>query len=698
MQLWFTKAALVALLVITSLEPSTMAEEPAKTKEAAKTAQAEAATKAAEAAKLDQAYEQVWQHITNTYLNSPPNSWNPTRTRFQQKLQTSGHVRGSIALSLTTIGDRRLCVLDPYQVEDYLCRQGSGFVGIGIMFKMVEPKESNKKPYVIVESVTKGSPAALANIKAGDIVRKISSTDMTGCDMDLVMRYATYGNLGTEIPLQLERDGKQIDVTLKRSIVELPKKAVDLQFFQDEPDLKDKQVCKVTFKNLDWRNLPAWVDNNVAKIESRQLTIDLRGCRGDDVEIMARVAARFVESGELLRYSERKGAIRSIVTYRVENQNGRTELLSSRDGVWQTIEKGFPQNLSGDMTAIIDDNTSGTAEAFVHALRNANRADVLGTSAGANTLVVTSILDVADTSLYVQVPARTLLTSENSPLPAIKVASASATPPNADVGGTKPNVPILILSGCAIVCFLMALSIMFLRHGKTWKMHMLALGLVVLGLIVAVRANSLKLKEHNKPVSKQTSSQATKTDAQKAAALLVNLLRTDKEVRTDYGIYKQVTQRGKLDAPEPPDTGKFPMVPDTEIEAACRIVTALTETDLTSLRTIVASYAHKPYARAQIAFCVESALRKLNARYHIMALEGWLFFEQMGGHDGGFTIQFSALDNFADKENEPFVSHWLKNGDRGHSATQPKDISNEEVLKAFSLDIIQSVLTADPKP
>ncbi len=688
MQMRLPKAAILAMLVIACLKPSTMAQQPTKDEDAAKT-KSEDAAKVETSAKLDRAYEQVWQQINNTYGNPLPKDWTKARTRFHQKLKTSGHVRGSIALSLTTIGDRRLCVLDPEQVEDYLCRQGSGFVGLGIMFSMVQPKDGKGKPYFIVESVTENSPAASAGIKPGDKVRKVLDIDLTDRDLDDVIQYAKYGNLGTEIPIQLERDGKQIDVNLKRSIVELPQKSAVIQSLNDG---QGGTAHFVTLKNLDWRNLPSWIDKNVATLHrSPQVTIDLRGTRGDDVEITARVAARFVENGEVLRYSERKGYGHSLVIYRVEKRDGLAELLSSRDcGEWQSVEKGFPQNISSRLMAIVDDQTSGTAEALVHALHEARRAEVWGTSAGVNMLVVNSIIEAAETSLYVQVPARILLTSKNTPLTTINVASVT-TP-----AGSEPKAEtvlrFLFLLG-SIGCFLSAFCIVLFRRTGKPKMGLLTIALVVLGAIGLFRYNLLLKQFVNQKPPQATPAQ---TDAQKAAARIINLLRTDKEVRTDYGVYKNVTRRGNLDAPEPKETGAFPMVPEPEIDTACRIATALTEGDATEIRKIMASYVHKPYARAQIAFCLESALRKLDARYHLMAIDEWLLFEQMGAQDGGFVIQFSALDDFSNEDHVPFVSHFLKTGDRSHSATQPKDISNEEVMKAFSLDIVQSVLTADP--
>jgi len=117
--------------------------------------------------------------------------------------------------------DNMLKTLDPYTVyypeseTDELSFMTSGkYGGIGSLVR-------NNGDYVIISEVYKGFPADLAGIKAGDLLKKVDGNSLKGFSTDKVSEKLK-GNPGTDIAITVERNGKEIDFTLKRQKIEIP--------------------------------------------------------------------------------------------------------------------------------------------------------------------------------------------------------------------------------------------------------------------------------------------------------------------------------------------------------------------------------------------------------------------------------------------------------------------------------------------
>ena len=117
--------------------------------------------------------------------------------------------------------DNMLKALDPYTVyypeseTDNLSFMTSGkYGGIGSLVR-------NNGEYVIVSEVYKGFPADKAGIKAGDILKKADGVTLKGLSTDKVSDKLK-GNPGTEIKISVDRNGKEVDFTLKRERIVIP--------------------------------------------------------------------------------------------------------------------------------------------------------------------------------------------------------------------------------------------------------------------------------------------------------------------------------------------------------------------------------------------------------------------------------------------------------------------------------------------
>ncbi len=453
---------------------------------------------------LDETYQQIWQHVTESYTAKLPPDWDNYRQRFAGKLKSADGLRGAVETALSSVDDRRLRVLTRDQIEEYQCRLESGFVGLGIRFKSLNLVNEGLLIKTVVDGTTasdaglttgtvitsvdgvsmKGmrwenaealfageeaslmklallkdgqksevttkrnpgktlglevelskptclfeidwvmweSPAQKAGIKERDIVTHINGNNVEGGSSAWMMNQSATGPLGTVISLTLERDGKPFTVEMKRSIVETWDKSFGMST-QSSDGPGGKGLSHLTLKNLDWNKVVNWVDDHADDMNTYPgCILDLRGASGDDPELAARIAARFIENGQVLSYA---GSQQSRVRYVVaQTDEGNCTLLVIRlqavNPTLKAVERRIRQVLDTKLVVLVDDRTSGTAEALALALQQSGRATVVGsTTAGVNQLVSTRIFTGGDHQLYLQAPTLTLLAQDNQPISSI---------------------------------------------------------------------------------------------------------------------------------------------------------------------------------------------------------------------------------------------------------------------------------------
>jgi hypothetical protein len=127
---------------------------------------------------------------------------------------------------------------------------------------------------------------------------------------------------------------------------------------------------------------------------------------------------------------------------------------------------------------------------------------------------------------------------------------------------------------------------------------------------------------------------------------------------------------------------------DAEVEAACRVVTFISEGDVDAMRALVASYAYKPYARAQIATSLNYTFYLAGVEYRMEWYGSSIGIEHSGLRDGQFGVSFTPLND------EPAVT--LMTVDPKYPqqfATGPSSlVTAKEALAALKLEFVRDVL------
>jgi len=117
--------------------------------------------------------------------------------------------------------DNMLKTLDPYTVyypeseaDEFSFMTTGKYGGIGSLVR-------KSGDYVVIYVVYKNFPADLAGIKAGDLLKKVDGISLKGMTNQQVSSRLK-GNPGTTLNVTVDRNGKEIDYTLKRERIIVP--------------------------------------------------------------------------------------------------------------------------------------------------------------------------------------------------------------------------------------------------------------------------------------------------------------------------------------------------------------------------------------------------------------------------------------------------------------------------------------------
>lgn len=279
-------------------------------------------------------FESVLQHIQNDYVDEP----NLEKVRL-------GALRGLAG------------GLDPYssyltaaQVKEFNAAKTSNKVGIGAEFSQVSL-------YLYVVSVTKGSTAEKAGLKAGDVVEYIetkATRDISLYDANQMI----LGEPGSTVNLRVLRSGEKPQ-TLKVTRAAAATPPVEAKI---EPGKIG--VLKVYSLSAGESNDIKNAIQGLSKQGVQKIVLDLRGVATGTIDEGAAVANLFIREGELAKVIGRDNKVSKVFT------------ADPSKAVFE-----------GQMNVLIDLGTAGAAEVVASAIQERKRGDVVGErSFGAGTV------------------------------------------------------------------------------------------------------------------------------------------------------------------------------------------------------------------------------------------------------------------------------------------------------------------------
>lgn len=215
--------------------------------------------------------------------------------------------------------------------------------GIGVF--LATDEEGN----LVIVSPAEDGPAEAAGIEAGDIIKAVNGTDITGMDEDIVIGMLR-GVPEEKVTVTVERNGESYTFTVGRYLIGKTK-TVYAEMLPEHPEIAYLRISKFSAQTSQ-----EFVDavNELPKESMQAMILDLRNNGGGDVNAAVEIARLFVPSGPVLH-----------VVYK----NDETESYSATGA-----------QIHLPVAVLVNGNSASASEILAGALKDSNAATLVGTT------------------------------------------------------------------------------------------------------------------------------------------------------------------------------------------------------------------------------------------------------------------------------------------------------------------------------
>ena len=228
------------------------------------------------------------------------------------------------------------------EMEEFKTETEGNYVGIGI-YMLKNTKDNN----IIVLSAIKGSPAEEAGLKTGDIIKKVNDKEYTAEEFEK-MASDIKGKAGSKVKLEIQRGEETLTFEIERKKIEL---------YPIESEVLENDIGYINISSFCEDCSSKFKENydKLKKKNIKSLVIDLRNNGGGIVD----------EALEILD---------SIL------DKDSTMLITANKKGEEKIEKAKKKpTIEVPIVVLVNENTASSSEIFAAALKENNKAKIIGT-------------------------------------------------------------------------------------------------------------------------------------------------------------------------------------------------------------------------------------------------------------------------------------------------------------------------------
>ncbi|MGH2429931.1 MAG: S41 family peptidase [Candidatus Limnocylindria bacterium] len=266
-------------------------------------------------------------------------------------------VEGAVEGMVESLADPYSGYLPAEQYEQALGDLSGEFSGIGAevgMRNLADPDDLESCTSItetcvlVIIAPLDGSPAEAAGLRAGDIVRAVDGEPTAGSTINEQV-FRVRGEEGTDVTLTVERDGRELGVTITRAVIELQ---------ELESELLGDGIGYVRLSSFTSRATDLFREALAGLFEqgATSIVFDLRGNPGGFLDAADGVAGQFVPAGSLL--------------FTVESGDDVDRYESDPGGLAQTG--------AIEVVVLVDGGTASASEIVAAALQENERATLVG--------------------------------------------------------------------------------------------------------------------------------------------------------------------------------------------------------------------------------------------------------------------------------------------------------------------------------
>lgn len=198
-----------------------------------------------------------------------------------------------------SLGDKYTVYYNEEETKTLLESTNGTFYGIGVSVTKDQDTDA-----IVIRSVFEDSPAEKAGIKAGDIIQKVDDQDVTGEKLDTLVSLIR-GDQGTDVTLQIRRDGEKIEFTITRDVVE------------DDTvkyEMKDDNIGYIyvsEFKKVTYNQFKEALED-LENQGMEGLVIDLRNNPGGNLDTVTDMLRLLLPKGTIVSTKDKNGKTEEI--------------------------------------------------------------------------------------------------------------------------------------------------------------------------------------------------------------------------------------------------------------------------------------------------------------------------------------------------------------------------------------------------
>ena len=288
-------------------------------------------------------YYKVWELIKKDYVDQTFNGqdWDIWKNRYKDKLKNLDDAHKAIETMLASLGDRYTRFLNKKDFDDEKQAINAKLTGIGIQIGL------DKSQRLIVIAPIEGTPAYRAGLQPSDEITEINGVPTKGISVEDAATQIK-GPIGTQVTLTILR-GKE---NLKRIITraEIPIKAIA------------KGHARIIKNNLGYIRLNSFISQEATKemkeaikqlTKASGLIIDLRDNPGGLLTNAIEISDMFLNDGVIVSTVDRDGYIQSVTA--------DNKVLTDKP-----------------IVILVNENSASASEIFSGALKDNQRARVVG--------------------------------------------------------------------------------------------------------------------------------------------------------------------------------------------------------------------------------------------------------------------------------------------------------------------------------
>ncbi len=304
------------------------------------------------------------------------NEYKFVKDKYYGEVKTDKLINDAIAGMVNGLGDPYSTFINDENVTNFDVELDGEFYGLGIEITVNENSE------IEVHRVLDGYEAKKSGIQVGDVITHMDGESLEGIST-VDFRSKMIQNNKETVTLTIKRDGKTMDITVKRTLVQI--ESVKTATYHSGAS-KVGYIGITIFANNTYKQFK----EALAKLENEKidsLIVDVRSNSGGHLQIVTDIISEFVDS--------------SHVIYQVKDATEVTKEYSTGK-----------ENKSYPIIVLIDSASASASELLASALKEQAGAKLVGTkSFGKST--VQQVVDLGNGSKY-KITIKEWLTSEGN--------------------------------------------------------------------------------------------------------------------------------------------------------------------------------------------------------------------------------------------------------------------------------------------